>query len=105
MQAEKLAYEMPNHGWTCFHCGVNFRDPHSARRHFGLDPEAVPACLIDPEHVSSELQRFRFVESKLREVRDELIDIRALGDGAPFLPADHTRTYNVLTKAIDAIMD
>ena len=105
MSEVQLTYETPNHGWTCFHCGENFKHPNSARDHFGFDPEAMPACLIDREHIPSELRRFRFVEAKLREARDELIDIRALGDGALFLPRDHDRVYDVMTKAIDALMD
>lgn len=39
-------YPMPEHGWTCFHCGETFTTPGSAREHFGPTPNAEPGCLI-----------------------------------------------------------
>jgi len=35
---------MPEHGWTCFHCGETFMKPGLARRHFGVHPDILPAC-------------------------------------------------------------
>lgn len=32
--------------WTCFHCDETFVDPSEARRHFGADEGATPACQI-----------------------------------------------------------
>ena len=96
-------YLAPAHGWTCFHCGETFHSLRDAREHFGHDPGATPACRLDPEHVRSEPRRYRAVETELRAVQDELVDVRALGDGAPFLPHDHDRIYDLCTRAIDAI--
>lgn len=35
---------IPPEGWTCFHCGENFKSPWGARLHFGAKPDEVPAC-------------------------------------------------------------
>lgn len=39
-------YPMPEHGWTCFHCGETFTTPGAAREHFGPTPESEPGCCI-----------------------------------------------------------
>lgn len=39
-------YDMPAHGWTCFHCGETFTTPGSAGQHFGSMPDAKPGCLV-----------------------------------------------------------
>jgi hypothetical protein len=39
-------YPMPEHGWTCFHCGETFTTPGAAREHFGPTPNAEPGCVI-----------------------------------------------------------
>ena len=89
----------------CFHCGETFLSLNSARDHFGHDPGATPACQLSPEHVRSELRRYRAVESELWAVQEELVDVRALGDGAPFQPHDHERAYDLLTRAIEEIAE
>jgi hypothetical protein len=40
------AYEKPEHGWTCFHCGETFKNTGCARDHFGALPTAQPGCLL-----------------------------------------------------------
>ena len=99
-------YPAPEHGWTCFHCGECFTTRNEARDHFGMDGDidATPACRIPAEHVRAELRRYRVVESELRGIADELLDIRSCGDGAPFLERDHDRFYDLCTKAIDALL-
>ena len=98
-------YPAPPHGWTCFHCGETFRRLALAREHFGHDPGATPACRLSPAHVRSELRRYRAAETELRAVQDELVDVRALGDGAPFLAHDHERIHDLCTRAIEAIAE
>lgn len=39
-------YPMPDHGWTCFHCGENFKKFGAALDHFGATPEATAGCLL-----------------------------------------------------------
>ncbi|WP_425953312.1 hypothetical protein [Ralstonia pseudosolanacearum] len=52
MQNEKTrvetndTYQMPAHGWTCFHCGETFKTVGSARDHFGATPTAEPGCMV-----------------------------------------------------------
>lgn len=42
---------VPEHGWTCFHCGDHFAPTfggqQAARHHFGDTPIEQPACTID----------------------------------------------------------
>ena len=99
----KETYPAPEYGWCCFHCGETFVVPALARDHFGWEPGAAPACRVSPGHVRKELRRYRSVESVLHQVQEELITVLSLGDGAPFLPADSDRVYDLLTKAIEAI--
>ena len=54
--------------------------------------------MIAPEHVSAELRRFRFVEEKLRDVRDRLGVLREQLD---YERADTLE--RLCTEAIDAI--
>lgn len=37
---------IPEHGWTCFHCGATFKLAAAARNHFGFEPGSAPACRI-----------------------------------------------------------
>ena len=98
-------YRSPPWGWPCFHCGETFRALGDARNHFGFDPGATPACRLDPEHVRAELRRYRAAETELRTVQERLVNVRSLGDGAPFLPHDHECIYDLCTRAIEAIGD
>lgn len=38
-------YPMPEHGWTCFHCGETFHAVGPARAHFGAKQDANPGCM------------------------------------------------------------
>ena len=40
-------YPMPEHGWTCFHCGDTFMTPGAARDHFDQTP-----CKVQKLHLS-----------------------------------------------------
>ena len=57
-------YDKPEHGWTCFHCGVTFTSTNKARDHFGHDVAATPACQVPAEHVAGELRRYRYIEAR-----------------------------------------
>ena len=37
-------YNMPPHGWTCFHCGEVCADADAARLHFGSSEHQQPGC-------------------------------------------------------------
>ena len=91
-------YQMPEHGWTCFHCGLTFEQPNAARDHFGYDIEAMPACLFDGKHVRSELRRFRVIEHKLRNVLGRLYSLREMLDGAP--PTGRRRYESARTRPL-----
>ena len=69
---EADTYPMPEHGWTCFHCGATFTNVNLARDHFGRYPVATPACQLSPDHVREELRRYRFQEAKLHDIRERL---------------------------------
>ena len=47
----KKLNKVPEHGWTCFHCGEHFAPTfagqQAARHHFGDSPTEQPACTID----------------------------------------------------------
>lgn len=40
------ALPVPEHGWTCFHCGETFTTVGAARDHFGFEPSDDPGCRI-----------------------------------------------------------
>ena len=42
-------YQMPAHGWTCFHCGETFTKEGAARDHFGNDQGDQSACVMFDE--------------------------------------------------------
>ena len=52
---EADTYPMPEHGWTCFHCGATFTNVNLARDHFGHYPFAKPACQLAAKEVQAEL--------------------------------------------------
>lgn len=70
-------YQMPEHGWTCFHCGETFTTPGSARLHFGTTPEATPGCvtkvLLGGER--GLLAALRKAEDEISRYRDEDSDV------------------------------
>lgn len=47
--SDESTYTMPEHGWTCFHCGETFTTSGSARDHFGAYPSATPGCMLKVE--------------------------------------------------------
>ena len=96
-------YPAPMDGWVCFHCGIRFTRPNAARDHFGLDPDSMPSCLLSPEHVGSELRRFRAVEGDLRPIISSLITLREMLDGAPPTGADADTLYTLCHSAIEAL--
>lgn len=64
-------YLMPEHGWTCFHCGETFRTPGMAREHFGADPLAIPGCMIKLGDERRLLGALRDAEAELARYRAE----------------------------------
>lgn len=64
-------YNAPVGGWTCFHCGENFKTPDSARDHFGFDPSADPACRIKIGAERGLLMALRKAEDEIARRRDD----------------------------------
>jgi hypothetical protein len=63
---------MPEHGWTCFHCGEHFSSPSAARDHFGFDPMDEPACRIKLGAERSLVTALRRAEKAAAEAWDAL---------------------------------
>lgn len=59
--------EKPAHGWTCFHCGETFTQPHAARQHFGYDQGYEPACIIKAGAEKSMVEALRRAEASAAE--------------------------------------
>lgn len=59
---------VPEHGWTCFHCGAHFpptfKGQRDARHHFGPTIYTEPMCSV------SDLQH-RAMEEQLRRYQEE----------------------------------
>jgi hypothetical protein len=54
---DTITLPIPEHGWTCFHCGETFHTVAGARRHFGFGPEQIVECLSPPAVQSTEAVR------------------------------------------------
>lgn len=67
-------YEIPAHGWTCFHCGETFLSPRSARWHFGADALADPACRIKAAE-GGLVKYLRALEEEAARYREEDSDL------------------------------
>ena len=65
----------------------------------------MPACMLSPEHVRSELRRFRVVEHQLRDTLSRLCGLRELLDGAPPTGRDAEILQTLCQGAIDALND
>lgn len=89
-------YNAPVGGWTCFHCGENFKTPGSARDHFGFEPSADPACRIK---VGAE----RGLLMALRKAEEE-IDRRRSDDG-PAIAAVVDEMRRMQSRHSDALRD
>ena len=50
-------YPMPEHGWTCFHCGETFMKPGEANDHFGHRPGLSIACRLTKKNGLMELRK------------------------------------------------
>lgn len=66
-------YPMPEHGWTCFHCGETFTTYVTAREHFGTKPSSEAACIIRVSLGGERglLRALRDAEDELATYRDE----------------------------------
>ena len=65
------SYQMPEHGWTCFHCGETFTKPGSAADHFGDDPLQTPGCVLQLANgIRGALVALRKSERVLRRLAD-----------------------------------
>lgn len=79
-------YNMPPHGWTCFHCGETFKTPGAARDHFGVDQSRDPACRIKNGAERGLLMALRKAEAELardcegnaKEVADIMMQMRKM---------------------------
>lgn len=67
-------YAIPEHGWTCFHCGETFKTPGSARDHFGFDPSYDPACRIKIGSERGLVMELRKVEAKYTKLLEDTCD-------------------------------
>ncbi|MBB5546597.1 hypothetical protein A8H39_01905 [Paraburkholderia fungorum] len=70
-------YQMPAHGWTCFHCGETFTTVGSARDHFGSTPTAEPGCMVRVSLGAERglLMALREAENRLARYMDEDTDL------------------------------
>lgn len=68
VSSEQEFNKVPEHGWTCFHCGDHFAPTfggqQSARHHFGDHPTEDPACRINA-------RQFRAMQDLVRRYQDE----------------------------------
>jgi hypothetical protein len=71
---EAETYTMPEHGWTCFHCGETFTTPGSAEDHFGATPDRVPGCIIKAGAERGLLMALRRTEAALNLALFSLAD-------------------------------
>lgn len=89
-------YDMPQLGWTCFHCGETFTTPGSARDHFGARPDAAPGCLVRVS-VGGE----RGLLMALRKAEDELAQLyRERAEDDTLL---HRELYRLQSKHGDSL--
>lgn len=70
----------PEHGWTCFHCGENFKGAIKAADHFGVRPDQKPGCVIKVERGGERglLNALREAENLIARYMDEDSDIHRL---------------------------
>jgi hypothetical protein len=45
LTSDAETYPAPRGGWTCFHCGENFRTAQGAALHFGQKVTGRPICV------------------------------------------------------------
>jgi len=71
LKQEESWNAIPEHGWTCFHCGETFTTVGSARDHFGGMPDKQPGCMIRVQ-----LGDERGLQMALRTAEDEIERLR-----------------------------
>lgn len=73
LPTETVTNPVPEHGWTCFHCGdhfpATFAGQQAARLHFGDHPMEDPACRINAK-------QFRAMQDLVRQWEDENMPIQ-----------------------------
>ena len=86
-------YPMPEHGWTCFHCGETFTTPGAAREHFGPTPNVEPGCTIKVQLGGERglLNALRKAEARLARYMEEDTDL-------------HRAMYAMQSRHTDALM-
>ena len=69
-EGEADTYMPPKEGWTCFHCGENFKVLGAARDHFGSDPDAVAGCILKVQlgNERGMLMAMRRLEGSLQKI-------------------------------------
>ncbi|HEX9392169.1 MAG TPA: hypothetical protein VF928_12725 [Usitatibacteraceae bacterium] len=79
--------QLVKRGWTCFFCGETFRQPETAREHFGATQFATAACRIKAGEEHGLVVALRKAEAELERYHDEDSDAdRAMSK----LRSDHT---------------
>jgi len=68
-------YQVPEHGWACFHCGETFTNPTLAKTHFGPSPEATSACVMRSER--GLVYRLRELEQDRDEWKARTVALRS----------------------------
>lgn len=61
-------YPIPQHGWTCFHCGETFTTVGGAEDHFGAKPNALAACQIKVGEERGPVMALRRAEARIAEI-------------------------------------
>jgi len=93
-------YEMPKHGWTCFHCGEIFLKPGCAEEHFGKIPERTNACQLRED--GGLLAAFRRLENEYMELLIKFQESdETVGHGISSILSSLRITQNFLQKHSD----
>ena len=69
---EASTFPIPEHGFTCFHCGETFTTRGSARDHFGFDPSSEPGCRIKLGAERGLIMALRKAEARAKKAEVEI---------------------------------
>ncbi len=99
-------YPMPKHGWTCFHCGENFKKPGAAADHFGEKPGEKPACIMfDEVGTRGVVMTLRRAVSKVRrqEIKIENLEYCLNGSAQDYQRITGLRAAHETRMEIDSL--
>ena len=84
VEESKLPYTVPKEGWTCFHCGENFKDFKKAQEHFGLKRDMTSICIVKLCKDKCSIMELRKAErlahergETIKELETQLNELRA----------------------------